>query len=93
MQTDVKVFTPEVLAEIFPGLTIKGKPTENSCVYAINVPILQGDDLLKLVTVYLEYPIDLFLSRYGKGITIKVTFHPEGSERARVLKIMPLETA
>lgn len=91
MQNDVKVFIPEMLADIFPGLEIQGKPTPTSCVYRINVDVLNGEDLIKLVTIYLECAIDMFLCRQGKGITIRITMHPPGYEgRKRALRILPV---
>lgn len=88
MQQSVKVFTPELLAAIFPGLTVS---KSKDFTYNINVDVINGDDLIKLVTVYLECRIDLYLCRRAKGIKIKITTHPDGYEAKRVFKIIPLE--
>lgn len=90
MQTDVKVFEPAMLQEIFPGVPVKNKTNGD---YSVHVTVLNGDDLLKLIVVYLECAIDLFVSRYDKGMTVKITRHPENyiSDKPRVLKIIPLE--
>lgn len=91
MQKNVKVFIPEMLVAIFPALKLKKTPFD----YKLNVDVLNGDDLIKLVTIYLECAIDLFIRRSGKGMVIRITPHPEGyvSDKPRILKIMPLEVA
>ena len=91
MQTDVKVFTPELLVAIFPNLTVQFK--KQPFHYNLHVDVLNGDDLIKLVEIYLECAVDLFIYRYNKGLTIKITPHPEGYNKPRVLKLTPLEVA
>lgn len=77
MQPDVKVFTPDVLAEIFPDLTVK-EVGGKSAHYNSNVQVIQGDQLVKLAEIYQDYQCDIALRRYGKGITIKITPRPDG---------------
>jgi len=93
MQTDVKAekrpFEPQFLKNVFPGLKIHVKGN----VSRVHVDVLNGGDLLNLIGIYLDCRVDLFLSRYNKGITIKVTRHPDNYEGAVVLKTIPLEIA
>lgn len=93
MQQNVRVFTPELLVEIFPALEVKtASETEFNAVYKLNVKQINGDDLIKLLTIYLECNIDLDVRRSGKGLGIHVTNH-KGDLKPRVLKIFPLEVA
>lgn len=68
MQTDVKVFIPEMLVAIFPGLTVKKKDFH----YNIHVGVVTGDELRMLAALSDECNVGISLSPFNKGITIKV---------------------
>jgi hypothetical protein len=72
------VFTPELLVAIFPALTIKkvGGPKKRSAHYNLNVESINGPELIALGEIYKKSNVDIYLRRYGKGITIKVTPEP-----------------
>lgn len=76
MQTDVKVFTPEVLEAIFPTFSIK-KVGGKTAHYNSNVEQIDGNQLVELAKVHKDFRVDITLRRYGKGITIKVRPRPD----------------
>lgn len=72
MQTDVKVFTPELLTEIFPGLKVK--LVENESVrYNLHTDSIDHVQLLKLAKIQVESNVNLVIRRYNKGLTITFT--------------------
>jgi hypothetical protein len=89
-----KVFTPELLVEIFGNMQVikTGPDTEFNCLYKLKVKQINGEDLLKLLTVYLECNIDLDIRRSGTGLGIHVMDH-KADIQPRVLKVFPLEVA
>lgn len=72
MQTDVKVFTPELLVEIFPELTVKVVDGEFKR-YNLHTDSIDHIQLLKLAKVQVESNVNLIIRRYDKGLTIKFT--------------------
>ncbi len=72
MQIVVKVFTPELLVDIFPGLEVKC--VKNKFVhYNLHTDVIDHIQLLRLASIQTESNVNLTIRRYGKGITIKFT--------------------
>lgn len=72
MQTDAKVFTPELLIEIFPDLTVKVANGEFKR-YNLHTDSIDHIQLLKLAKVQVESNVNLIVRRYDKGLTITFT--------------------
>ena len=65
MQENVKVFTPEVLVNIFGNVKVKGDFT-----YKLHVGHINSRELSELVNVNKEYGMDFHISRSGKGLIV-----------------------
>lgn len=72
MQTDARVFTPELLVEIFPELTVKVVNGEFKR-YNLHTDSIDHIQLLKLAKVQVESNVNLIVRRYDKGLTISFT--------------------
>lgn len=68
MQQDVKVFTPERLMSIFPGLTVQKK----SFHYNLHVDVISTIEIVKLAELIKQTGTYILMYRHGKGLTIKV---------------------
>jgi hypothetical protein len=78
MQTDVKVFRPEMLVDVFPGLTVK-VVNDKFIHYNLHTNMITDKQIVGLANINLETNVSLFISRYGKGLTIKFT--PDNSQQ------------
>lgn len=72
MQTDVKVFIPEMLVDIFPDLTVKVVDEEFK-KYNLHTDVIDHIQLLKLAKVQSESNVNICIRRYNKGLTISFT--------------------
>ena len=80
--SETKVFIPEMLAEIFPNLTVSVPKKQNQDFdvrYNINFPNINGEELVKLATLYQQTNVDIILYRYGKFVAI--TIAPKNLEK------------
>lgn len=65
MQLNVKVFTPEVLVEIFGDIKVKGDFT-----YKLRVDHINSRELSQLAKVNEEYGMNFHIMRSGKGLSV-----------------------
>jgi len=65
MQENVKVFTPEVLVDIFGEIKPKGDFT-----YKLRVDGISSRELRELAQVNIDYGMDFNIKRSGKGLVV-----------------------
>lgn len=65
MQENVKVFTPEVLVEIFGDVKVKGDFT-----YKLRLDHINSRELAELANVNREYGMNFHVRRSGKGLIV-----------------------